>query len=149
MNNTERDNLSRARDQLEVAYNQRDMNGILRLYDETPLFVDHALGQTLTSIDEIRDYVLAQSAPSSADEVEITDLIATGDWTIARFVNTGVNDRAYGDFPGTNRPFTVDLCTMTKWQDGKIIEDHVYYDLYGVLVQLGHAEPLTAAPQTG
>jgi ABC-type glycerol-3-phosphate transport system permease component len=73
--------------QLEVGYNERRLDVILDQYDENPIFVDHALGQTLTSIAEIREYVTTQWAASSADKVTITELLESGDWTIAMFVN--------------------------------------------------------------
>jgi steroid delta-isomerase-like uncharacterized protein len=142
-------NVRRAREQLEIAYNQRNMEGILGYYADEFVFVDHALGQELSGTDALREYVTEQWAPSTSDEVEITELLAAGDWTVASFVNTGLNDRPYGHLAASDRPFRVELCTMTKWRDGKIVEDHVYYDLYGVLAQLGHVEPLAATSQAG
>jgi hypothetical protein len=142
-------NAQRGREQLEVGFNQRDMDGILKIYDENPLFVDHTLNVTLTSIDEIREYVLGRWAAASKEVVEITELFEAGNWTIARFVSKGVHDGPFGDLEPTNRPFEIELWTMTRWRDGKIVEDHVYYDLYGFMAQIGLAEPLTAAPQAG
>jgi steroid delta-isomerase-like uncharacterized protein len=149
MSTTGLSNAELGRKQLEVGYNRREMDVILTLYDENPVFVDHALNQTLTSIDEIREYVTTQWAASSADKVTIRELMESGDWTIARFVNRGVNDRPFAELEASNRPFEVELCTLSRWRDGKIVEDHVYYDLYGLLVQLGHVEPLTAASAAG
>jgi hypothetical protein len=143
------DNIHRHRVQLEVAYNQRDLDAILDVYVENPLFVDYALQQTLTSVDEIREYVLAQWGASTKDEVRDVQVFGDGEWTVARFVNVGVNDGPFGDLPPSGRPFEQHFCNVTRWRDGKIVEDHLYFDFYGLMVQLGHTEPIGATPQTG
>jgi hypothetical protein len=75
MSTTGVSNAELSRKQLEVGYNQRELEGILGYYIEDPLFVDHTQKLTLTSIDEIREYVLAQWGPASRDEVTIEELI--------------------------------------------------------------------------
>jgi hypothetical protein len=149
MDSWQSSNVRRAREQLEIAYNQRDMEGVLSYYDKNPTFTDHALDQTYTTIEGIQSYVAEQWAPSSSDEIRVIEALEAGDWTIARFVTTGVNDRPYGALAPSNRPFEVEFCALTRWRDGKIVEDHLYYDLYGILVQLGHAEPFAAPLQAG
>jgi hypothetical protein len=44
--------------------------------------------------------------------------------------------------PATNRPIELPYCEIYHFNsDGKIIGGHAYFDMYGLLVQLGHAEP--------
>jgi len=37
----------------------------------------------------------------------------------------------------TNNNFKVDFCTVAHWKDGKIIEENLFYDLVGMMRQLG------------
>ncbi len=37
----------------------------------------------------------------------------------------------------TNKNFKVDFCTVAHWKDGKIIEENLFYDLVGMMRQLG------------
>jgi ketosteroid isomerase-like protein len=37
----------------------------------------------------------------------------------------------------TNRKFQIEFCTVAKWKDGKITEERLFYDLIGVMTQIG------------
>jgi ketosteroid isomerase-like protein len=39
--------------------------------------------------------------------------------------------------PPTNRKFKVEFCTVAHWKDGKIVEEKLFYDLVGLLKQIG------------
>jgi ketosteroid isomerase-like protein len=39
--------------------------------------------------------------------------------------------------PPTNRKFKVEFCTVAHWKDGKIMEEKLFYDLVGLLKQIG------------
>jgi hypothetical protein len=68
--------------------------------------------------------------------------LAQGDWTcsIARFTGTmkgpmkGLNGK---EIPPTNKSFKIEFCTVAHWKDGKIVEEKLFYDLVGMLKQIG------------
>jgi ketosteroid isomerase-like protein len=69
-------------------------------------------------------------------------LFAAGDWTcsIARFTGTmtGPMQGPGGtDFPPTGRSFEVDFCTVARWDNGQIVEENLFYDLAGLMNQIG------------
>jgi len=70
-------------------------------------------------------------------------MIAQGDWTctIAEFTGTmkGAMKMADGtSIPPTNKKFKVDFCTVAHWnEDGEIVEENLFYDLMGMLKQIG------------
>ena len=39
--------------------------------------------------------------------------------------------------PSTNKKFNVEFCTVAHWKDGKIVEEKLFYDLVGLLKQIG------------
>jgi hypothetical protein len=40
--------------------------------------------------------------------------------------------------PPTNKSFRVDFCTVARWnQQGQIVEENLFYDLMGMLKQIG------------
>jgi ketosteroid isomerase-like protein len=67
---------------------------------------------------------------------------AHGDWTcsIARFTGT-----MKGPMPGadgkeiapTGKSFEVDFCTVARWENGEIVEENLFYDMVGVMRQIG------------
>jgi len=65
--------------------------------------------------------------------------IAFCEWT---FTGTNTGD---GDFPPTGRSVDVPGMSYFRFEDGKIIEETLVYDVLGMMVQLGLAEPPAAA----
>jgi predicted ester cyclase len=39
--------------------------------------------------------------------------------------------------PATNKTFKVDFCTVAHWRHGRIVEENLFYDLVGMMRQLG------------
>ena len=69
-------------------------------------------------------------------------LFASGDWTgsIARFTGTMTSPMVRADgteIPPTGKSFEVDFCTVAAWDDGEIVEENLFYDLVGMMSQLG------------
>ncbi len=75
--------------------------------------------------------------------VEITNVIADGDWVVVEFINSGTNtgplQTAIGDFPPTNRKIEVKYCSVMQIKNGKVISGRDYYDVSTNLRQLGLA----------
>jgi predicted ester cyclase len=69
-------------------------------------------------------------------------LFGQGEWTcsVARFTGTmkGPMKRPDGTtIPPTNKRFEVEFCTVAHWQNGKIVEERLFYDLVGLMRQIG------------
>jgi hypothetical protein len=41
------------------------------------------------------------------------------------------------EIPPTNKKFKVEFCTVAHWRDGEIIEEKLFYDLVGLMKQIG------------
>lgn len=69
-------------------------------------------------------------------------MIAQGEWTctIAEFTGTMKGSMTMVDgtvIPPTNKSFRVDFCTVAHWINGEIVEENLFYDLMGMLKQIG------------
>jgi len=69
-------------------------------------------------------------------------LFGRDDWTcsIAEFTGThkGLMEGLDGNMiPATNKTFKVDFCTVAHWKHGRIVEENLFYDLVGMMRQLG------------
>jgi ketosteroid isomerase-like protein len=65
-----------------------------------------------------------------------------GDWTcsIADFTGTmkGPMKGPGGKIiPPTNRSFKVEFCTVAHWKNGEIVAERLFYDLVGLMKQIG------------
>jgi hypothetical protein len=69
--------------------------------------------------------------------------IAQGEWTCTvadfRGTMTGPMTMAGGTvIQPTNKSFHVDFCTVARWNEqGQIVEENLFYDLMGMLKQIG------------
>jgi hypothetical protein len=68
--------------------------------------------------------------------------IAQGDWTctVADFTGTMRGPMKGPDgklIAPTNKKFHVDFCTVARWKNGEIVEEKLFYDLVGLLKQIG------------
>ncbi len=69
-------------------------------------------------------------------------LFGQGDWTcsVARFTGTMKGPMTGTDgqvIPPTNKSFEIEFCTVAHWKDGQIVEERLFYDLVGMLKQIG------------
>ncbi|AEG18828.1 ester cyclase [Methanobacterium paludis] len=69
-------------------------------------------------------------------------LFGQGDWTcsVAEFTGTMKGPMIGADgneIPATNKKFKVEFCTVAHWMNGEIIEEKLFYDLVGLMKQLG------------
>lgn len=68
--------------------------------------------------------------------------ISQGDWTctVADFTGTMKGPMKGPDgtmVPATNKTFHIDFCTVAHWVNGEIVEEKLFYDLVGLLRQIG------------
>lgn len=137
------DNVARHREALE-AFNSHDLDSVLRSFADDITATDHAQQQTMKSKEAVRAWNQAWLDAYPDGEIEVIDCMGMGEWTVARFVGRGTNTGSLAGFAPTNRRTELHLCDLVRWDDDKIVEEHLYYDLYGLLSALGHIPPLGA-----
>ena len=69
-------------------------------------------------------------------------LFGQEDWTcsVATFTGTMKGSMKGGDgkeIPPTNKKFEVEFCTVAQWKNGEITEEKLFYDLVGLMRQIG------------
>jgi len=68
--------------------------------------------------------------------------IAQGEWTctVADFAGTMRGSMKGPDgklIAPTNKKFHIEFCTVAHWKNGEIVEEKLFYDLVGLLKQIG------------
>ena len=134
-------NLAGAKKLVE-AYNKHDIEGIVSVYSEQSVLIDHARGETLkgrTGMRQNAEMWLTAFPDAQLDEPRYTD---GGDKIVVQFTGRGTNTGPMGPFPAAGKKASVPYCIVVEFDSsGKIVEEDDYYDLLGLLVQLGHAKP--------
>ncbi len=68
-------------------------------------------------------------------------LFGSGDWTctVADFTGTMKGSMKSGGkvIPPTNKSFKVEFCTVAHWRNSEILEERLFYDLVGLMKQIG------------
>jgi len=63
--------------------------------------------------------------------------------------HTGSLESPFGAIGPTNKRVSVNAVEVFKMRDGKIVQDHHYFDLLTILTQLGVTAPMVAQVQAG
>ena len=123
---------------IDDAYNFRDWESYSALLDETfcGWMMDDARPQ-----DKARHLLAAKdfcnvSADNHVHNSPYVVAFADGDWTctIARF--TGSITGPIKSVQPTNRSFETTFATISRWVDGKIVEEHEFLDGSAILRQV-------------
>lgn len=75
-------------------------------------------------------------------KTDVTVLFGQGDWVAAEYVMEGTHTGPLvlpgGQMvPPTNKRVRLPVCELSRMENGKFAEEHVYFDLAGMMMQLG------------
>lgn len=75
-------------------------------------------------------------------KVTTTMLFGQGNWVAAEYIMEGTHTAPLAlpggqMIPATNRRVRVPVCELSRMVDGKFAEEHVHFDLAGMMIQLG------------
>ena len=123
------DNVTVART-FHEAWTERDPDQGAKVIAEDCEFIDVPRGELQRGPDGYRhDYERWRTAFPDGT-VEITRIIAEGDWVVVEYTNSGTNtgplQTALGDFPPTNRKVEIQYCSVMQIKDGKVISGRDY-----------------------
>ena len=99
--------------------------------------------------DQVTEYAMTWVRAFPDARQTISNQIAAGDWVVQEFTfsgsHTGTLSSPDGDIPATGRSVTGRGVQIQRIADGRIAEEHVYFDQVEILTQLGlMPEPATA-----
>lgn len=124
------------------AFMARDWSAIQDLIADDCVFVD-ATGTAHKGPEAFaRNYAKSWADAFSDAAVTNAKYYDAGDTVVSEFVGTGVNDGPLAGMPASNRPLSLPFCEIYHFgSDGKVAGGSAYFDMYSMLVQLGHAAP--------
>lgn len=75
--------------------------------------------------------------------VEVTNVVDGGDWVAVEYTgrgtNTGPMPGPEGEIPATGKSVELQFCDIWQFEDGKVVGGRSYFDMAGMLSQLGLA----------
>lgn len=81
--------------------------------------------------------------------MDIHDVLVDGDMTAARWTMGGTARGEFRGLPATGKSYVMSGMTIDKWENDRIVEEWVNYDLLGTLQQLGIIPETATGASTG
>ena len=119
---------------------QLQVNGDLNTVDQiiTPNWVDHQPPMPIPQgYEGFKQLTLAFHSAFPGFQVEIEDLLAEGDKVAVRVRLRGTNTGSFQGMPPTGKAVNVTATGIFRVVDGKVTDNWVSFDMFGLLQQLG------------
>lgn len=124
--------------------NRQDIEAFKSCYASGAVVVDPQYAEPLKGHDAIGKDIAAFWTALPDLQLHVVNTIAQGTSYSAEITMSGTHKGALltptGQIPPTGKKIDVNACLVGRYNnDGRIIEEHRYYDLAGMLAQLGIA----------
>jgi steroid delta-isomerase-like uncharacterized protein len=130
------------------AFNAHDEERIRSFYADDAVFTAPG-GVELQGADAIAGYAMAWLNAFPDATTTIHQQVIGDDWVAERFTFAGTHTETLaspdGDIPATGKSLSGRGAELVRFRDGKIVEDHLYYDQLDVVTQLGLMQEGAAA----
>ena len=132
-------NMDAARGFVE-GFNARDFERAVSSCAEDFVLTDVPSGQQLKGAEQLKGWLGMWGGAFGDGRIGEVKYHDAGDSVVAEAVYTGTNDGPFGEAPATGRQATLPFCAVWTFNDrGQMAQQAAYYDMAGLMAQLGHA----------
>ncbi len=135
------DNL-RVIERMVRAYNTRDWDLVEKLHSKSVVGVSPDRPEPRKGREAIREEFIAFATAFPDSRLRMTRSFGQKDWVSGEFSFAGTHSGPLAgpggqSIPATNRPLLMKYAVVYKLKGGEITERHEYFDLMGMMAQLG------------
>jgi steroid delta-isomerase-like uncharacterized protein len=127
------------------AYNQRDWDAAAAVAAPNATFLNVATGESFRGVDGAKQFLQVWATAFPESQVETTNIVADAQGAVIEFIGrgtqTGPLQTPAGPIPPTGRSIEHRFCSVNRIENGKITESRLYFDVIGLMQQLGVAPP--------
>lgn len=128
------------------SWNRRDFEGTIGNMVDNLTYRDHSQNRNISGKEDFREWIESWAESMSDGKITSPQYLDAGDTVIAQFIAEGTNDGEFCGLASTGRHVSFAMCEIWKFdKSGRMVSGGCYYDLYTILTQLGHVEPLATA----
>ncbi len=143
----ERVELLQQADDIVAAWNRGDAGGVAAFYRDDSEFRDIAAPEVARGPRGARDAAQAYMTAFPDLHIEVRATVIDGDRVAQEWTATGTNDGELMGLEPTGRRIAVIGCTVARFNDdGTVRESQLYWDVAGLMRQLGPAVAATSMP---
>jgi steroid delta-isomerase-like uncharacterized protein len=129
------ENKATVRRWVDAAWNSGDFSSAPDLYP--PDYMFHFGGMDSRGADGLSGFISAYRAAFPDIHMTIEDLIAEGDKVVWRITTSGTQQNEFMGIPSSGKHMQVRAIVISRFADGKWVEDWVNNDDLGLLQQIG------------
>ncbi len=140
---------------LAAEFDLHDTEAALATMTDNPHVIHGATPAALgVGREGVKDFYSRHFLPQIPSDVEITPITRTvgsdriADELIIKFTHTSEMDWILPGVPPTGKQVQIPMVAIITFQDGKVANEHVYWDQASILVQIGLLDP-SALPVVG
>ncbi len=122
---------------IEEVYNTGDFNALDELVSEDFIGHDPAAPEPIRGRAGLRAWVEMLRSAFPNLNVQIEDQIAEGDTVAARWTARGRHEGEMLGIPATGRDTAVTGMSIDRIADGRLVENRLSWDVFGLMRQLG------------
>jgi steroid delta-isomerase-like uncharacterized protein len=130
------------------AFNAHDEAALRACYADDAVFTAPG-GVELKGPEAVAEWNMAWLNAFPDARANTTNRIVSGEWAAQQATFTGTHTETLaspdGDVPATNKTVTGRAAEVLRVVDGKIVEDHLYFDQMEIFTQLGLVPETTNA----
>jgi steroid delta-isomerase-like uncharacterized protein len=127
--------------EVHAAWNRRDFDRIVAQTAEEFDWVMVPTGQTFRGLAGIRQYAQGWATAFPDGQIEDTRVTAGDSGAVVEFIGRGTHTGPLvspaGEIPPTGRRIELTFCEAYRIKNGKIVGGAIYFDMAGMLQQLG------------
>jgi steroid delta-isomerase-like uncharacterized protein len=126
-------------------WNNRDIPRMLTFYNDDIVWRNVAMQETYHGKEEVRKFLEHLFGALPDLELDVTLRTARGKYVAEEYVIRGTHLGEFFGIPPTGKRLEIPAMSMVELRDGKLKEDHFYYDAASVLRQMGIFPPMSVA----
>ena len=130
------DNKTIVRELLEETW-KGNLDVVDRLVAPGYLGHDPSQPEPIRGIDGVKSFVAKFRESFSSTHVTIEEQISEGDTVATRWTGRGTHTGPISGIAPTGKDVTITGTSISRLDNGRVIEDHTAWDTFGMLVQLG------------
>ena len=117
-------------------FNAQDLDMIDELFD--PHYVLHVPGSPdLEGPEALKQMVAESLATLSEPVLTVDDMVAERNKVATRWTMTAIHSGDFMGVPPTDQRITMQGMIIDRFVDGKVVEGWDFFDMYGVMKQMG------------
>jgi steroid delta-isomerase-like uncharacterized protein len=126
-------------------WNNRDIPNMLNFYNDDIIWRNVAMQETYNGKAEVRAFLEHLFSALPDLELDVTLRTARGKYVAEEYYIRGTHLGEFFGIPPTGRRVEIPAMSMVEMRDGKLKEDHFYYDAATVMRQMGIFPPMSIA----